>query len=205
MELAAFLQLLFLQLFLKFLQVVDMEIGKTLYLTNRKAWRAWLSKYYNSEKEIWLVYFKKHSKKPRIPYNDAVEEAICFGWIDSTVKRIDEDSTAQRFTPRRKNSLFSEMNKERARRLIQSGKMTNAGLEKINEKLDEKFIVPKDILKELKKDAVVWKNFKKFPLSYKRIRIGFVEDARKRPDEFNKRLRYFIKMTGKNSQFGMVK
>ncbi|MDD5162695.1 MAG: YdeI/OmpD-associated family protein [Candidatus ainarchaeum sp.] len=182
-----------------------MKLGKTLYVTGRKAWRSWLAKHHATEKEIWLVYYKKHSNKPRIPYNYAVEEALCYGWIDSTVKKIDEERTAQRFTPRRENSPLSEMNKERARRLIRKGKMTRAGLAKIKDNLNDKFVIPNDILKELKQDKLVWKNFGKFSLAYKRIRIGFIEDARKRPEEFKKRMRYFIKMTGKNKQFGMVR
>jgi len=182
-----------------------MELGKTLYVTERKAWRSWLVKHHCNEKEIWLVYYKKHTGKPRIPYNDAVEEALCYGWIDSTVKRVDDERTAQRFTPRRENSPWSEMNRERARRLIKAGKMTGAGLAKIRENLGTKFVVPGDILKELKGNKSVWENFRKFPLAYKRVRIGFIDDARKRPDEFMKRLRYFIKMTGQNKQFGMVR
>lgn len=109
-----------------------MDIGKTLYVTTRKDWRAWLDKNHQKEKEIWLVYYKKHANMPRIPYNDAVEEALCFGWIDSTVKRIDEDKYTQRFSPRSNKSQWSEMNKERARRLIEQKKMTQAGLDKIN-------------------------------------------------------------------------
>ncbi len=182
-----------------------MEIGKTLYVTERKAWRSWLAEHHKSEKKIWLVYYKKQSKKLRIPYNDAVDEALCYGWIDSTVKGIDEEKTAQRFTPRREKSLWSELNKERARRLIKAGKMTKVGLAKIKCNLNEKFVVLPDILKELKQDKAVWKNFKKFSLSYKRIRIGFIEDSRKRPVEFQKRLSYFIRMTRKNKQYGMVK
>jgi uncharacterized protein YdeI (YjbR/CyaY-like superfamily) len=182
-----------------------MEIGKTLYVTNRKDWRSWLANNHKTEREIWLVFYKKNSKKKNIPYNDAVEEALCFGWIDSTVKKIDEESRAQRFTPRRKNSPWSEMNKERVRRLKKAGKMTKAGLAKINGGLNEKFAIPKDILKAIKQDLLAWKNFKKFPLSYKRIRIGFIEGARKRPVEFQKRLLYFVRMTRKNKQFGMVK
>lgn len=184
---------------------VSMELGKTLYVTNRKAWRSWLAEHHKTEKEIWLVYYKKNSKKRSIPYNDAVEEALCYGWIDSTVKRIGEESRAQRFTPRRENSPWSEMNKERARRLIKKGRMAKAGQAKIKDGLNEKFVVPKGILKAIKQDSVVWNNFKKFPLSYKRIRIGFIEGARKRPTEFQKRLDYFVKMTRQNKQFGMVK
>jgi len=182
-----------------------MEIGKTLYVTNRKAWRSWLAKHHKIEKEVWLVYYKKHSNKPRIPYNDAVDEALCYGWIDSIVKKIDGEKTAQRFTPRRENSPWSEMNKERARRLIKAGKMTKAGQAKIKDNLNEKFIVPEVILKELKQDSLVWNNFTKFSLSYKRIRIGYIDNSRKRPEEFKKRLIHFIKMTRQNKQFGMIK
>jgi len=187
------------------LQYLSMEIGKTLYVTNRKAWRSWLAKHHKNDKEVWLVYYKKHSGKPRISYNDAVDEALCYGWIDSTVKGIDEEKTAQRFTPRREKSFWSELNKERARRLIKAGKMTKVGLAKIKCNLDEKFVVLPDTLKELKHDKAVWKNFEKFSLSYKRIRIGFIEGARKRPAEFQKRLSYFVRMTRQNKQFGMVK
>lgn len=182
-----------------------MELGKTLYASDRKTWHSWLAKHHKNEKEIWLVYYKKNSEKKSISYNDAVEEALCYGWIDSTVKKIGEESRAQRFTPRRENSQWSEMNKERARRLINAGKMTKAGLAKIKDNLDEKFVVSEDILKELKQDSLVWNNFAKFPLSYKRIRIGYLDDSRKRPEEFKKRLIYFIKMTRQNKQFGMIK
>ena len=182
-----------------------MELGKTLYVTNRKAWRSWLAKHHGTEKEIWLVYCKKKSGKPRIPYNDAVEEALCYGWIDSTVKKIDEERTAQRFTPRREKSPLSEMNKERARRLIRAGKMTAVGLAKISAGIREKFVFPADIIAAIKKDNAAWKNFKKFPLAYRRIRVGFVNGARNRPAEFGKRLRYLIKMSARNRKFGMVK
>jgi uncharacterized protein YdeI (YjbR/CyaY-like superfamily) len=193
-----------------------MEVGITLYITNRKQWRAWLAKNHRSATEIWLVYYKKHSGKPRIPYNDAVEEALCYGWIDSTLKPQDEECYAQRFSPRRKNSKLSEMNKERVRRLIKAKKMTRFGLEGIQHHMEKNpkkssalqnlknITLPKDILKFLKSDPVVWKNFEKFPESYKRIRIGWIDASRLRPEEFKKRLQYFLKMTAKNKKFGMV-
>jgi uncharacterized protein YdeI (YjbR/CyaY-like superfamily) len=194
-----------------------MEITETLYVKNRREWRAWLSKNHKKADEIWLIYYKKQSGKVRIPYNDAVEEALCYGWIDSTMKKIDEARYAQRFSPRRKNSNLSEMNKERVRRLIKSGKMTKAGLEKIKHHLEgwtegagdppvvNKFKIPADIMDLLKADPVIWKNFKQFPEHYKMIRIGWIDGARKRPDEFKKRLRYFMKMTAKNKRYGMVR
>jgi uncharacterized protein YdeI (YjbR/CyaY-like superfamily) len=193
-----------------------MQITETLFVKNRKQWRSWLEKNHNTAKEIWLIYFKKHSNKPRIPYNDAVEEALCFGWIDSTVKLFDKDSNVQRFSPRRKNSDLSEMNKERIRRLVKEGKMTSYGLDSIRHHMEEisndpsqglrlkEFEMPEDIVDALKADPIVWNNFRKFPDHYKTIRIGFIEGARKRPVEFNKRLRYFMKMTAQNKKYGMV-
>ena len=100
-----------------------MEITKTLYVTNRKDWRKWLRKHYKTEKEIWLVYYKKGTGKPRIEYNDAVEEALCFGWIDSIVRSIDEEKHAQRFSPRKPNSKYSPANKERLRTLLKKKKV----------------------------------------------------------------------------------
>src|SRR6266516_1148159 len=114
-----------------------MEIGRTLYVKDRLQWRAWLARHHQTAPEIWLIYYKKHSDKPRIPYNDAVEEALCYGWIDSTNKGIDAESSAQRFSPRRKGSPVSPMNKERIRRLIAKKKMTKAGMESIEHELTE--------------------------------------------------------------------
>jgi uncharacterized protein YdeI (YjbR/CyaY-like superfamily) len=181
-----------------------MKLGQTLYITNRKAWRAWLAKNHAREKEIWLIYYKKHSGKPRIPYNDAVEEALCYGWIDSTIKRIDDDRMAQRFSPRRAKSVLSETNKERVRRLIKAKKMTRFGLEKIQTQLEQTFVAADDIISELKKDETTWKNFRAFPQSYQRIRVGWIDTSRRRPEIFQTRLRYFLKMTAQNKKFGMV-
>src|SRR5437763_427402 len=105
-----------------------MAISKTLYVTTRDAWRAWLAKHYDSETEVWLIYYKKQSGQPRIPYDHAVEEALCFGWIDSLVKRIDDDKFAQKFTPRRDWTKWSALNKRRMRKLVREGRMTEAGL-----------------------------------------------------------------------------
>jgi len=183
-----------------------MKLGKTLYVADRKNWRSWLQKNHDKEKEVWLIYYRKSSGKPRMPYNDAVEEALCYGWIDSILKRIDEKIFAQRFSPRRPDSVLSELNKERIRRLIANKRMTSKGLDAVSHAFDknQKFTIASDILKTLKQDKEVWKNFQRFSLSYKRIRINWIEDARTRPDFFKKRLNYFLKMTAKNKKFGMV-
>ena len=183
-----------------------MKLGKTLYVTNSKAWRTWLSQHHNKEREIWLVYAKQHTGKPRIGYSDAVEEALCFGWIDSTAKRIDENFYAQRFSPRKSTSQWSQQNIERVRRLVKLRKMTPAGLAAIKnpEALlkTKKVEIAPDILKALKQERQVWTNFQKFPDDYKRIRIAFIESRRKRGvEEFQQSLDYFLKQTKKNRQF----
>jgi len=179
-----------------------MEITKTLHVTNCKDWRKWLREHYKTEKEIWLVYYKKSTGKRRIEYNAAVEEALCFGWIDSTVKSLDKERTAQRFSPRKPKSKYSPANKERLRKLLTQRKVIKEVRETLGDISEEQFEIPKDILKEIKANKEAWKHFQKFSDAYKRIRIGFIEGARKRPQEFKKRLRYFIKMTEKNKQYG---
>ena len=105
-----------------------MEIGETLYVTTRDGFRKWLQKNHKSKKEIWLIQYKKATKKLSINYVEAVEEAICFGWIDNTEKTMDAERYATRFSPRRPKSNWTETNKERARKMISEGKMTEAGL-----------------------------------------------------------------------------
>lgn len=192
--------------------LLKMKIGKTLYLTNRKQWRKWLAKNHVKAKEIWLIYYNKASGKPRIPYNDAVEEALCYGWIDSIIKKMDDERFVQRFSPRRPTSILSEMNRERIHRMIKERKMTSFGLKAVVHVFDkkkdkeEKFVIPLDILKELKKNKKVWENFQKFPEHYKKIRIAYIDGYRERNmDEFRKRLNNFIKNTEKNKRFGMMR
>lgn len=175
---------------------------KTLQVSDRKTWRAWLRAHYKTEDEIWLVYYKKESGKPRIEYNAAVEEALCFGWIDSIIRTIDEEKFAQRFSPRKPKSKYSPANKERLRNLLKKKKVIREVRETLGDILEEKFTIPKDILEEIKSNKEAWKHFQKFSDAYKRIRIGFIDGARKRPAEFKKRLAYFIKMTAQNKQFG---
>ncbi|HEX2394568.1 MAG TPA: YdeI/OmpD-associated family protein [Bacteroidales bacterium] len=191
-----------------------MEIGETLYVTKREEWRKWLESNYDKAPEIWLVYYNKKSGKPRIAYDQAVEEALCFGWIDSIVKKIDDNCTAQRFSPRRKRSQLSELNKVRVKKMIEEGKMTPAGLLSINHHLQYSegkfkehapFTMPKDILKILKSDPITWKNFNAFPEDYKQVRIAYIDHARIRPEEFKKRLNYFLKMTKQNKLFGSLR
>jgi uncharacterized protein YdeI (YjbR/CyaY-like superfamily) len=108
-----------------------MEIGETLYVTNRDDFRKWLVQNHQTKKEIWLVQYKKAAKTPSINYVEAVEEAICFGWIDSFEKGMDAARFATRFSPRREKSNWTNTNKDRARRMIAEGRMTPAGRAKL--------------------------------------------------------------------------
>jgi uncharacterized protein YdeI (YjbR/CyaY-like superfamily) len=179
-----------------------MDITQTLYVTSRRDWRNWLKRNYKTQKEIWLVYPRKATGKPRIEYNDAVEEALCFGWIDSIQKKLDEDHTVQRFSPRKPKAKYSQANIERLRYLVEKNKVIKEVAETLNDVLNDEFIIADDILKAIKANKKVWKNFLSFSDSYVRIRVAFIEGARKRPEEFQKRLRYFIEMTEKNKMFG---
>jgi len=179
-----------------------MKITKTLQVITPAEWRTWLKRNYKTEEEIWLVYYKKTSGKPRIEYNDAVEEALCFGWIDSTVRKLDEERFAQRFSPRKPKSGYSQANKERLERLVAEGRVMKDVLASLGDISAGQFEIPKDIIKAIKDNREAWKNFQNFSETYKRIRIAFIDGARNRPQEFQKRLNYFIKMTEKNKQFG---
>lgn len=178
-----------------------MEIGKTLYVADRAAWRAWLRKHGTHMREIWLIYYRKDSGKPSLPYDHAVEEALCFGWIDSTVKSIDAVCYAQRFTPRRKGSMLSMLNLLRVERLIMQKKMTKRGLRAL-EHVTKPRAIGADILAAIRKHHTAWKYFTKFPESYRRIRLSWIESARERPEMFTQRLEYFIARTAENKQFG---
>jgi uncharacterized protein YdeI (YjbR/CyaY-like superfamily) len=179
-----------------------LDESKLLQLTDRAAWRAWLEQHYKTEKEIWLVYAKKHTGLARIVYNDAVEEALCFGWIDSTVKSLDADRTAQRFSVRNPKTPYSQANKERLKALIRQGRVAPEVLASLGGLEEEPFEAPANILAAIRANPAAWEHFQAFSPGYIRIRIAFIEAARKRPAEFAKRLEYFIKMTAKNQQFG---
>lgn len=189
-----------------------MKLGKTLYVNDRKKWHSWLLKHHKIESEIWLIYYYKGTGKPRISYDDAVMEALCYGWIDSIFKKIDKERFAQRFSPRKPKSELSQMNKERIRELIKEKKMTKWGMKAIehafNEKIDEaaNFIIPSDILKKLKANKSAWKYFQKMPPSYQRIRITYIETRRRQGmDMYEKSLTHFIKMTAENKRVGFVR
>jgi len=171
---------------------------ETKYFAHRQDLRKWLSTNFETKDEIWLEYPLKNTGKKKIVYNDAVEEALCFGWIDSTVKSLNEETTVQRFCKRRKNSTFSQPNIERLKWLFEQGLIHDSIKNEIEIIVNKELIFPKDIIEKLREDRNVWNNYQKQSESYKRIRIAYIDSARKRQDEFKKRLDNFIFKTKEN-------
>ncbi|MFC2157520.1 YdeI family protein [Acidobacteriota bacterium] len=179
-----------------------MDVGETLYVTDREEWRKWLEKYFDRKDEIWLIFPNKSSALDRIPYNDAVEEALCFGWIDSIIKSLDENRSVQRFSPRRSKSSYSQPNKERLAWLLNEEKIHPSIRAAAEEAVKEKFMFPPDIIEAIKSNRAAWTNYRKFSPAYQRIRVAYIDSARSRPEEFDKRLVSFIKNCEQNKQVG---
>jgi uncharacterized protein YdeI (YjbR/CyaY-like superfamily) len=175
------------------------DITETFEPTSRADWRQWLATHHESKTEIWLVSAKKN---PGVTYKESVFEALCFGWIDGIGKSLNANQSAQRFTPRRPKGNWTELNKERARRLIAEGLMTDAGRAVLPDLSLEAFSIAPDIIAALQADATTWENFQSFPGLYQRIRIGYIEETRKQSDVFEARLANFVKQTGLNKMFG---
>jgi uncharacterized protein YdeI (YjbR/CyaY-like superfamily) len=163
---------------------------KTLYVKTRDEWRRWLESNHKKKSEIWLVYYKKHTGKPRISYDDAVEEALCFGWIDSIVKRVDDERFMQKFTPRREKSVWSAHNKKRALKLIREGRMTDAGLARVDEakksgawnntmKRSESQKMPVELERALAADKTAGGAWGRLTPSQRKLIAGWVADAKK--------------------------
>jgi uncharacterized protein YdeI (YjbR/CyaY-like superfamily) len=161
------------------------EITEKLFFPNRSRWRAWLENNHAAKKEIWLVFFKKHTGKPCLRLDEAVEEALCFGWIDSVLKRIDANTYVLRFSPRKPGSLWSEINVKRVKKLVEQGRMTKAGLEKTanmnslqNRALKMSAKVPPYITESLKKDPRAMENFKRLSPSHKKQYVWWITSAK---------------------------
>jgi uncharacterized protein YdeI (YjbR/CyaY-like superfamily) len=176
-----------------------MEITETVEPANRGEWRAWLERHHTSKTEIWLVSPRKN--KP-FTYLESVLEALCFGWIDGIGKVLDTERSAQRFTPRRPRGNWTELNKERVRQLIADGLMTPAGLAVAPDLTIIDLVIAPDVEAALQAQDRAWENFVAFPELYKRIRIGYVEEMRKQPAEFDKRLANLAKQSALNKMFG---
>ena len=173
-----------------------------LSIKTREEFRAWLSEHHSSEKECWVVVKRgRPVDEDHFWYIDAVEEALCFGWIDSVWKNID-GTMWSKFTPRQKRSPWTELNKERVRRLERLGLMTEAGREVLPKMGPRSFKIDPDIEEALKK-AKAWAKFKSFPALYQRIRaynVAFYKSWNK--EAYEKALRHLIEETAKGKMYG---
>ena len=189
---------------------------KTYYAKDRKTWRNWLEKNHAKSPGVWLVYFKKASGKPRLSYNDAVEEALCFGWIDSTVKSMDDDRYMQRFTPRKPKSGWSGINKERIEKITAAGLMNDAGLVKIDAakkdgswtSLDkiyapaDQLLIPDELGKAFSRNKKAKINFDNFPVFARRQFLSWINSA-KQPGTLKARIKQVVLMSAANKKPGI--
>ena len=183
-----------------------MDVTETVHAGTRAEWRAWLAEHHRSRDEIWLVSYRKKTGVPSVAYADAVEEALCFGWIDSTRKTLDDDRYAQRWSPRRPGTGFSQANRERLAVLLAEGHVhpeVAAELEAGPDAVDpESFEIPADIERALKTEPEAWAHWQRFTPAYRRIRAAYVDHARDRGAEFDKRLEHLVRKTAAGKRFG---
>ncbi|EQK40549.1 bacteriocin-protection, YdeI/OmpD-Associated family protein [[Clostridium] bifermentans ATCC 638] len=180
-----------------------MELNNLLNVKNREELRAWLNKNHKIEKECWVIVNRGKAKiNGEFIYLDLVEEAMCFGWIDSTCKKIEEGITAQRISPRRKNSSWTELNKERCRRLEKIGLLTESGRSILPDISMKSFDIDEDVINSIKEDSIAWDNFNKLPELYKRIRIDNIQSYKKQREVYDRRLKKFIDKTRDGVMYG---
>lgn len=172
-----------------------------LDITCRSDFRRWLTEHSATEKECWIAV--KRGKTPpdgALWYLDAVEEALCFGWIDSTLKNVD-GIALQRFGPRSRTGRWTELNKERCRRLRRLGLMTERGLA-VCPDLDEEFVIMPRILAVFRSEPAAWSNFQTFPPLYQRVRIDNIQRVASKPELFGSRLAKLIEASGRGEMIG---
>ncbi len=180
-----------------------METINLLDVKNRYEFREWLVDNHSQENECWVIVKRgRPNDNTTFWYLDAVEEALCFGWIDSTTKKLSDTVTAQRFAKRRKNSNWTELNKERCRRLKKLDLMTDSGRAVLPDMSEAGFVINQDILTLLQSDDVVWQNFLRFPPLYQRVRIDTIQFNTHRPALYKSRLSKFIENTRKGIMYG---
>jgi uncharacterized protein YdeI (YjbR/CyaY-like superfamily) len=186
---------------------------KALHFKDRRQWRKWLQDNHDKQPEVWLLHYKKKSTRISVGLAEAVEEAICFGWIDGKLKSIDGESFIVKYTPRKANSVWSRINRDRAQNLIKAGKMTEAGLAKIkearkrglwqnaytNKKKDE---IPADLQEALKQDEKARTNFQNFANTYRNMYIGWVVAARTAETRM-KRIKEVVRRSALNKKPGI--
>ncbi|MEJ6529146.1 YdeI/OmpD-associated family protein [Exiguobacterium sp. USCH10] len=178
-----------------------MEIDKVLRFEQRSEFREWLHEHADDTPYCWVILSRKNSGNGLL-YLDAVEEALCFGWIDGIAKKTAEGEFAQRFSPRRQKSNWTELNKERVRRLIRLGLMQEQGLSVLPDMRVTSFVVDSEIILRLQEDSQVYANFMTFPELYRRIRIDTIQSVRQDRELYTKRLNKLIEKTRANEMYG---
>ena len=187
---------------------------KMLEVKDRGEWRSWLAANHDSEKEIWLIFYKKGSGLPSISYGDSLDEALCFGWIDSLIKRIDDIKYVRKFTPRKDDSKWSLVNKQRVQGLIKAGLMTEHGLEKVEAaklsgswdnpiqkpKLD--FTMPAEFADALKNNPAAQSAYNSLAVSHQKQYLAWIITA-KRPETRQKRIAESIQLLTDGKQLGL--
>ena len=185
---------------------------KQVYFKNRKEFRNWLSQYHDKSDGIWLVFYKKHTGRPTLEYDEAVEEALCFGWIDSIIKKIDGDKYLRKLTPRKADSRWSELNKNRVIKLTKLGFMAEPGIVKVEEAKKSglweskqqqiSLDVPKELENALTKNPKAGKFFDQLAPSYQKQFIGWVAVA-KRLETRERRIKEAIALLERGEKLGM--
>ena len=172
-------------------------------IESRDEFRAWLAKNHAIENECYAIVKRgRPTNDDTFWYIDAVEEALCFGWIDSKVKSFGNGMLMQRFSPRRKSCNWSELNKERCRRMEKLGLMTESGRSILPDISSSNFVISTDILSALQGNEGIWENFQKFPPLYKRVRIDTIQSMRNYPKIFQIRLQKFLDKTKSGIMYG---
>lgn len=188
-----------------------MDMTRTLYVKTAPEWRAWLEQNHQSVSEVWLIFFKAHTGQPCISYEDSLDEALCFGWIDSIIQKIDEDRYGRKFTPRKNTGNWSEVNKKKVAKLIQERRMTEAGLAKLGDttawdgaavQKPKEIVIPEQVEQALKASPKAWENFCNMAPSYRRVYIGWITSA-KRQETLERRLREAVIRLEQNLPLGM--
>jgi len=189
------------------------SMNPKVYVADREAWRNWLTENHASAKEVWLVYYKKHTCKASVSYIDSVKEALCFGWIDGLKKRIDDERYTHRFTPRKAGSKWSPQNISLAKELIGTGLMTRAGLMAFNQRVayDEEQLqalrateiaLTAETENALQANQKAWDNFNQLTPGYRKQYVAWLQSAKK-PETRQRRLNELISCLEKNRKLGM--
>ncbi|MEV5028844.1 YdeI/OmpD-associated family protein [Paenibacillus sp. LPE1-1-1.1] len=178
-----------------------MEIENLLTVKSREDLRVWLRENGKTEKSCWVIVSMTPNPDTLL-YLDAVEECLCFGWIDGVKKKISETGLAQRLSPRSKGSSWTELNKERVRRLEKLGLMRDEGRKVLPDMDHDSFKIDRVIEQRLKEETQVYENFLAFPALYQRVRIDTIQSIKNQPELFKSRLEKFITNTKENKMYG---